>query len=87
MDRNYEIESHSSRKEGGITEDVKYIFGSGYEECFSLFDANAVDVRFSPKTYDHYEGVGMEIDFRCYLYNDAVDGKVRTVDELGVRFG
>ena len=29
----------------------------------------------------------MKIDFCGYLYDDAVDGEVRTVDEFGVGFG
>ena len=50
---------HRSCQEGGITEYIEDVFGCGNEECFSLFDADAVDVRFSPEAYYYDEGVGM----------------------------
>ena len=78
---------HSSGEEGGISEDVEYILGCGNEECFSLFDADAVDVGFAPEAHNDHEGVGMEVDLCGYLYDDAVDGEVRAVDEFRVRFG
>ena len=78
---------HRCGEEGGITEDVEDILGCGNEECFSLFDADAVDVRLAPEAYDNHERVGMEINLCSYLYDDAVDGEVRTVNEFGVGFG
>ena len=78
---------HSCSKEGGITEDVEHILGSGHEKCLSLFDTDAVDVGFSPEAYDDHEGIGMEIHFRGDLHNDSVDDEVRAMDKFGVGFG
>ena len=52
-----------------------------------MFDTDAVDVRFAPKADYDYERVGLEVYFRGNLYDDAVDGEVRTVNEFGVGFG
>ena len=52
-----------------------------------MFDTDSVDVRFAPKADYDYERVRMEIDLCGYLYDDAVDGKIRAVDEFGVGFG
>ena len=78
---------HRSGKEGGITEDVEDILGCGYEKCLSLFDADSVDVCLAPEANNNDEGVGMKIDFCGYLYDDAIDGEVRAVDEFGIGFG
>ena len=75
-----------SCKESCVAEDVKHIFGRRDKECFSLFDTDAVDVRFSPQAYDDDEGICMEIHFSRHLHNDAVDGEVRAVNEFGVGF-
>ena len=52
-----------------------------------MFDANAVDIRFSPEAYYDHERVGMQIDLCRYLYDDAVDREIRAVDEFGIGFG
>ena len=78
---------HSSCKEGGISEDVEDILGGGDEECFSLFDADAVDVGISPEADDNYERVGMEIDFCSDLHHYSIHREIRAVDEFGVWFG
>ena len=78
---------HRSCQEGGITEYIEDVFGCRNEECFSLFDADAIDVRFAPEAYDNHERVGMEINLCSYLYDDTVDGEVGTVNEFGVGFG
>ena len=78
---------HSSRKKSGITEDVEDIFGGGNEECFSLFDADAVDIRFSPEADDDYERVGMEIDFCRHLHHYSIHREIGAVNEFGVGFG
>ena len=38
---------HRSCQEGSVAEDVENIFGCRNEERFSLFDVDAVDVRFA----------------------------------------
>ena len=50
---------HRSCQEGGITEYIEDVFGCRNEERLTLFDSDAVDVRFAPEAYDNHEGVGM----------------------------
>ena len=52
-----------------------------------MFEADAVDIGFSPEAYYDHEGVGMKIDLCGYLYHYPIHREIRTVDEFGVRFG
>ena len=78
---------HGCGEECSVAEYIEDVFGCRNEERLALFDADAVDVRFAPEAYDNHERVGMEINLCSYLYDDAVDGEVRTVNEFGVGFG
>ena len=50
---------HRGCQEGGITEYIEDVFGCRNEERLALFDADAIDVRYSPEAYYYDEGVGM----------------------------
>ena len=78
---------HRGGEEGGVAEDVEDIFGGGDEESLSLFDMNAVDMRFSPEADYYDESVGMQIDLRRHLHHYPVHREIGAVNEFGVRFG
>ena len=78
---------HRGGEEGGVAEDVENILGGGDEERLALLDADAVDVGFAPEADYHDKRIGVQIDLGGYLYDHAMDGEVRTMDEFGVGFG
>ena len=78
---------HRGGEECSVTEDVEDIFGGGDEEGLSLFDMNAVDMRFPPETNDHYKGIRVQIHLRRHLHHNPIDGEIRAVDKFGVGFG
>lgn len=69
-------------QEGGVTEDIKHVFGCWYEEGLALTDLHTIDVCFAPETDDNDERIAVEIDLLSHLYDDAVYNEVWTVDEL-----
>lgn len=74
--------SHRGCEERGVAEDIEDILAGRHEECLSLTNLYAVDVRLAPQTDDNDKRIDFEVYLCRNLHHHSVDVEIRAVDEL-----